>query len=96
MDWTLKFGDIITVVVFAISAVGGIAVVRQQVGELTKRMTSVETEMKKMVEVLVGQARQEERMNALDQRLLLSDRQTDDLKRQVDRLFTPNGHVRHT
>jgi len=55
-------------------AAGGIS---YAVNSLGKRMAGVEAEMKQMVAVLVTQGRHEERMNAMDERVLSQGKRLD-------------------
>jgi len=48
------------------------------VNNLSKRMIGLEVEMKQMVTVMVTQGRQEERMNAMDQRVLAQGQRLDE------------------
>lgn len=57
-----------------IFAAGGLVWSVTNVG---KRMTGLEAEMKQMVAVLVTQARQDERMNAMDERVLSQGKRLD-------------------
>jgi len=51
------------------------------VNNLGKRMVGLELEMKQMVTVLVTQGRQEERMTAMDQRVLAQGQRLDEFMR---------------
>ena len=55
-------------------AAGGIT---YAVNSLGKRMAGVEAEMKQMVAVLITQGRHEERMNAMDERILSQGKRLD-------------------
>lgn len=59
-------------------AAGGLA---YSVHSLGKRMVGIETEMKQIVAVLVTQGRHEERMDAMDQRVLAQGRRLDEFMR---------------
>jgi len=92
-DWTINFGHVLTIGAFIISAGGGIIALRGQVKQISVRMLAVESEMKKLVEILVGQARQEERIQAIDDRMIMHAQRMDEINRQVDRLFAPSVSI---
>jgi len=68
-DPTISFGTLLQLIAFAVMAWGGFYAVRGQVSTLALRMKGVEDEVKKVSDVLVQLARQDERLNGIDRRL---------------------------
>jgi TolA-binding protein len=68
-DLSVRLGEVLTLVGFIATMIGAAYVVREQVKSLTNRMVSVETELKKMTDVMVQLGRQDERLNSMDRRI---------------------------
>lgn len=68
-DPTINVGVIVQLLAFALLAYGGFYAMRNQVSTLGLRMKGVEDEVKKVADVLVQLARQDERLNGVDRRL---------------------------
>lgn len=92
-DWTVKFGDVLAIFTFVGSGWGIIATVRSRVDGLHARMKSVEDQMRALVEIMVNQGRQDERMNSIDARMVIHAQRMTEIDRQVDRLFEPGVTV---
>lgn len=88
-DTSISLGNLLTIVTFLGGSFFFAGVVRSRVDALAIRLLTLEKSMEKIVEVLVIQGRQEERMNSIDGRLLAQGQRIDDLSRQVNRLFNP-------
>jgi hypothetical protein len=73
-DSTVNLGQLITFLGFIIGGVSFVVAVRLKIEILHDRMSDVETELKKMTNVMIELGRQDERLNAMDHRL-------DDLQR---------------
>jgi len=70
----LTLSEWLQVVQIGVIVLGGVAMLatlRSNVRELTRRVVGVETDVKKLVEVLVALARQDERLDALNRRVEL-------------------------
>lgn len=89
-DWTISLGNVLTIGFSIASIIAIIAAMRIQLRYLEARMELMEREIKKLVEILVQQGRQDERLTAVDGRLLAQGARIDDLTRQINRLFRPN------
>lgn len=86
-DWSVNLGHLLTIGTFIITIAGFIMVMRDRVDAMSRRMVNMEIEMKKIVEVLVQQGRLDERMTAIDGRMLAQGQRIDDLTRKLDRFF---------
>ena len=85
-EWTLKFGDVLTLGGAFIVAIG---IVLTRVRDDTKLQTAVTTaiteiselkqEFKKFGEILIGQARFDERLTGIDRRVSTAERRIDEL-----------------
>jgi hypothetical protein len=92
----INIGAVIEIVTLLLSIGGVIWAFRgrldnisSNVRDATKRLTDVEVEMKQMTTVLVALGRQDERMNAIDARMLLSGQRFDELVSRFNK-FTDN------
>lgn len=91
IDWTISIGSIVTILTVLVGIVGFVMTVHNRVDALSRRMGSLEEGIRKLVDVLIVQGRQDERMNSIDGRMLAQGARLDDLSRQIDRLFEPRG-----
>lgn len=89
-DWSITFGNVLTIGFSIASIIAIIVAMRTQLQFLEARMELMEREIRKLVEILVQQGRQDERLTAVDGRLLAQGARIDDLTRQINRLFRPN------
>jgi hypothetical protein len=62
-------GNVAPALIFVIGGIGFLFTIRSQINEIMTRLMDVETELKKLVDVLIQQGRHSERLNALDARL---------------------------
>lgn len=90
-DWSVNLGNLLTLGALVCSVAIVVGMLRNQVVELTRRMLAMEESMKQLVQVLIDQGRQEERMTAIDGRMLAQGARLDDLNRQIGRLFEPKS-----
>jgi len=77
IDWTINFGHILTIVGFVSGGLVFVLTVRSDVnsikateGGVQKRLDAVESDLRKITDVLVAIARQDERLNAHAARIL--------------------------
>lgn len=89
IDPTINVGNIITLVVTLGSIAVIVGMLRGKVDALGERMLALEKNMTTLVQVLVDQGRQEEKMLAMDGRMLAQGARIDDLTRQVNRFYNP-------
>lgn len=87
--WQFNIGNLLTILSFLGGGMLFIASTRQQLFSLSERSAAMEIELKKLVEVLINQGRQDERMTAMDQRMLMQGKRLDEFQdrfnRSVDR-----------
>lgn len=84
--WQFNFGNLLTILSFLGGGILFIASTRQQLFSLSERATEMELELKKLVEILVNQGRQDERMLAMDQRMLAQGKRLDEFQERVNRV----------
>jgi hypothetical protein len=72
-------GQLITIGILLFTIGMNWAMLKSGVKGLSDRMLPVEEELKKLREVVIVSARQEERMTAMDQRMLAQGKRFDDL-----------------
>lgn len=87
IDFSINLGNILTVVAFIVGGVGFVYTMQSRIEALSTRMISLEGEIKKMVDVMLLQARHDERMNAMDQRLSAQGSRLDELAQRVNLKF---------
>lgn len=83
--WQFNFGNLLTILSFLGGGILFIASTRQQLASLSERSTAMEIELGKLVEVLISQGRQEERMTAMDQRMLAQGKRLDEFQERFNR-----------
>lgn len=83
-DWSLNFGNLLTIIILGAGVVGFIYTLRGRVDDLSHRFLAMEGELRKMVEILVMQGRHDERMSAMDTRIAQQGERLDDLTRRFN------------
>jgi len=86
---SFNLGNLVTIVSFIVGGIMFVNTIRKDVSYQGERLTNIEEEMKKMREVIISIARQEERMSAMDQRMLSQGARIDDVIRRLDRSREP-------
>lgn len=86
-DWTINLGNLLSIGVMIASVTLVLGMLRSKVMDLGDRMRAMEENMKQLVQVLVQQGRHEERMSAIDGRMLAQGQRIDDLTRKIDRVL---------
>lgn len=84
----LRFGDLLIVASFLFSGGGIVYAMRTKLTDLTKSVETLEAELKKITDILVVQARHEERMTTLDNRILSQGQRLDVVAKTVDHYKT--------
>jgi hypothetical protein len=88
--FTVSLGNILTIVSFIL---GGLAFIWSMKGDLkisSMRLTNIEVEITELRKVIVTMARQEERINSMDERLLAQGKRVD---AQGDRITSIDRRV---
>lgn len=83
--WQFNVGNLLTILSFLGGGALFIASTRQQLFSLSERSTAMESELKKLVEVLINQGRQDERLLAMDQRMLAEGKRLDDFQERFNK-----------
>lgn len=68
-DTTINLGQLVTFFGFVIGGLGVVFALRHDVRNLGGRMTNVEAELRKMTDVMVTLARQDEQFKSVNRRL---------------------------
>lgn len=84
--WQFNFGNLLTILSFLGGGLLFIASTRQQLSSLSERAQAMEVELGKLVDILVSQGRQEERMTAMDQRMLAQGKRIDQHDERMNRI----------
>jgi aspartyl aminopeptidase len=69
IDWTISVGNILTGMGFVLGAGGIVWALRADVKVMSSRLDSIETQVLKIVDVLVHIGRQDERLNSHEKRI---------------------------
>lgn len=85
-DWQISFGNVLTIASFVLGGLAFVWTMKSQIDSLGSRTRTMEGELKKLVEILVNQGRQDERMNSLDQRMLVQGQRLDHAIERFDRI----------
>lgn len=78
-DWSVGLGNVITIVVLGIGGIGFLYTIKTQVINLSGRLQDLEHELHRLTDILVAQGRQDERMTAMDARLVAQGKRLDEL-----------------
>jgi hypothetical protein len=68
-DWSIRFGDVLTILVFAVGALGFLYTLRGEVKGQGDRIKHIEADLGKFVEILVTLGKQDERLKSHDLRI---------------------------
>ncbi len=63
-DWSVKLGDVLTIIAIIAAALGFLYTLRGKVDALDDRVKHIEADLGKFVEVLVTMGKQDERLNS--------------------------------
>lgn len=86
IDSTINLQSIITVIMVGVGAIVTFVTVRNNVNSMKGEMVDLKQEVKKLADVLISVARQEERMTAMDQRMTAQGHRLDELRSTQARL----------
>jgi len=75
----VNLGNVLTIITFLTGGVYFVSTIKGSVEAQGARLTNVEDELHEIRNVVVAMARQEERMNAMDQRMLAQGARIDKL-----------------
>lgn len=75
----IRIGDVLTIIAFLGGGVGFVYTIRGRVDALSAQVVTMQTELKKLVDIMVMQGRHSERIDALDERVLAQGKRTDEL-----------------
>lgn len=92
-DLTVNLGNLLTIGAFLAGGLGFVYTVRGRVDALSSRLFVLESEIRRMVDVLVQQGRHEERMNAMDARVANQGMRLDDLTRRFNERADELAHA---
>lgn len=81
----VNLGQLLSMIVFIVGGVGFAYTVRGDVKNQGSRLESIEQELHELRKVVVSIARQEERLTAMDQRMLSQGRRIDRMANQLYR-----------
>ena len=81
----IRIGDVLTIIAFLGGGVGFVYTIRGRVDALSQQVIGMQLELKKLVDIMVMQGRHEERIDAIDQRLLAQGKRTDELATRVNK-----------
>lgn len=90
-DFTINFGNVLTITSFLVGGLSFVFLMRNQVGliakestDLREQMRAMQTELRKLTDIMIAQGRQDERITAMDQRMVGQGKRIDDLTRRVN------------
>lgn len=89
-DWTVNLSSIISIVGMLCIGIGFLYTTRDKLDNMAKRLETLEEDLKKLIDVLIQQGKQEERINALDQRMVAQGIRLDDLTKRFNYLTDKN------
>ena len=90
IEQSITIGNIIEILVIAGGGISVFATMRTTVGAINTKVDEIQKEVKKLGDILIQQARIEERVTNLDRRVTLQDTLIDGLRRGEGRILPPN------
>ncbi len=87
IDWSINFGHFLTIIVLGSGGIGFVYTMRGRIDALGERLGSAENELRKLVELQVAQGRHDERINAMDARMIAQGQRIDENIARVNRLI---------
>lgn len=91
IDWSINLGNMLTICSFLVGGLYFVWAIKADTRVLAvrldgvdKQFINVQDELKKMGEVLIAVARQDARLNAMDERLATQGKRLDDLSARVN------------
>jgi hypothetical protein len=84
-DWTISLGNVINVLIVAGGGVLFVYSIRWKVDDLARDILEMQTQLKRMVDVLVEQGRHAERLAAMDSRIAAQGTRLDELTNRFNR-----------
>ena len=79
----INLGNILTIVTFLVMGAGTIYTLKNDVRYQSQRLDNIEDTMRKIQDVLIKVAVQDERLAAMDQRMMLQGQRIDDVMRTI-------------
>lgn len=90
-DWVANnVGNIISIIGMFVVGIGFLYSMKDKIDNMSTRLLVLEGELKKLIDVLIAQGRQEERISALDQRMVAQGIRLDDLSKRFNNLTDKN------
>lgn len=90
-DWVANnVGNIISIIGMFAVGIGFLYSMKDKIDNMSTRLLVLEGELKKLIDVLIAQGRQEERISALDQRMVAQGIRLDDLSKRFNNLTDKN------
>ncbi len=97
-DWTIGLGNLLTLGMILSACVAFAYTNRGKIDSISQRLLFLEGEIKRLVDVLVQQGRQDERLGAVDARVVNQGARLDELTERFNNAldtFVINKHARH-
>lgn len=69
VEMTISIGNLLTILAFLVGGIGFVYTIRSDVGAQGQRLDAVESELRKLGEILIALGRQDERLTAMDRRI---------------------------
>lgn len=87
IDWSINFGHFLTIIVLGAGGIGFVYTMRGRIDALGERLGNTESELRKLVELQVAQGRHDERINAMDTRLVAQGQRIDETIARLNRMI---------
>jgi len=79
VEQSITWGNIIEVLVISGGGISVFSALRSTVKNINTKVDGIQTEIKKLSEILIAQARFDERLTSIEQRVTVHDRKIDEL-----------------
>lgn len=78
-DWTVNLGNLLTIATLFVVGLGYLYTMKDKIDSMSARLLVLEGELKKLIDVLIQQGKHEERMLAMDARMVSQGQRLDDM-----------------
>lgn len=83
-DWAINVGHILTILSFLLLGAGFVYTLRGRIDGMFSRLKLLESDIKSLITILIQQGKHEERMTAMDARLINQGMRLDDITRRFN------------
>ena len=92
-DTTINLGNILTIISFLGGGIAFVVAIKSRVDAQSERLRGVEDEVKQLSQIMIMQGRHDERLTAMDMRVVSQGRRLDDTIHRMNRYLDIRGAI---